>query len=533
MTSEINFDVKGFAVESLLNKVSRFTAGDILVKYSRIKPENIAVEFEGRQWSYAELNEEVNKFARSLIKLGISRGDRVAILSENRVEYCVAIYAVAKIGAILSALNLRVTERELRDNIVLTTPEAILVSGPCYDQLYPILKDLPFLKNLILLDNVNNKAVAKGIGYFNYIDMISVEDPYEIYSDKIHMEDGVLILYTSGTTGSSKGAIISHRALIARAHLIATTLKFTEDDTFIAWPPMCHMAAIEQIFAIHSLGGKVIITSRFDPGQICEILEKEPVGWLILMPGTIQPLIDELKQRNTNVVGVKLVGDMADLVPPEQLAEITSLLNAPFVNTYGSTETGSAPATNNLIPIGVTSYKLSKKESPFCEARIVDEDGNDLPIGVPGEVIVRGPTLFSGYWNDPETNERDFRDGWFHTGDVLVRNPDGSLDFVDRLKYMIKSGGENIYPAEIERVLKEYPGVQEAVVVRKKDEKWGEVPKAFIAAEHEIDKKSIIDFCYQHLVRYKVPKSIEIIPLEKFPRNFMGKIMRSELEKMG
>ena len=119
------------------------------------------MEFEGRQWSYAELNEEVNKFARSLIKLGISRGDRVAILSENRVEYCVAIYAVAKIGAILSALNLRVTERELRDNILLATPEAILVSGPCYDQLYPILKDLPFLKNLILLDNVNNKAVAK------------------------------------------------------------------------------------------------------------------------------------------------------------------------------------------------------------------------------------------------------------------------------------------------------------------------------------------------------------------------------------
>ncbi len=144
---------------------------------------------------------------------------------------------------------------------------------------------------------------------------------------------------------------------------------------------------------------------------------------------------------------------MADLVPPAEIAEITRLLGAPYANTFGATETGCPPCSSNLIPIGVAPARLSKQQSPFCEVRLVDADDRDVPDGAPGELCMRGPTLFSGYWRAPEVNASDFRGGWFHMGDVFVRNPDGTLDFVDRVKYLIKSGGENIYPAEIERVL--------------------------------------------------------------------------------
>jgi fatty-acyl-CoA synthase len=294
---------------------------------------------------------------------------------------------------------------------------------------------------------------------------------------------------------------------------------------------MYHMASTDQMIATHALGGKVIIMRRYDPREMVAVLENERLGWLIMMPGAIEPLMTELRARAPKIKGLKVVGAMADLVPSAQISELTSLLGAPYVNTFGSTETGLPPATGSLIPIGLTSFSLSKQESALCELRLVDENDNNAAVGEPGELIIRGPTLFSGYWNNQETNEKDFRGGWFHTGDVFRRNPNGSLDFVDRRKYMIKSGGENIYPAEIERVLMSYPGVQEAVVVRVKDPQWGEVPKAYIAVEKEIDQGKLIDFCRQHLARYKIPKSIKSVSLAEFPRSTTGKILRSEVEK--
>ena len=172
---------------------------------------------------------------------------------------------------------------------------------------------------------------------------------------------------------------------------------------------------------------------------------------------------------------------MADLVPPHVMAEVTDLLRAPYLNSFGSTETGLPPATRSLIPIGAVPASLSKEQSAFCEIKLVDSADNEVATGMPGELAIRGPTVFSGYWQAEETNARDFRGGWFHMGDVFRRNDDGSLDFVDRAKYMIKTGGENVYPAEIERVLMSDPRITEAAVVRVPDAKWGEVPVAFVS----------------------------------------------------
>jgi fatty-acyl-CoA synthase len=222
---------------------------------------------------------------------------------------------------------------------------------------------------------------------------------------------------------------------------------------------------------------------------------------------------------------------MADLVPRHQIGEITALLGAPYVNSFGSTETGSPPASKGLIPVGVVPQSLSKEQSSFTEIRLVDEDDNEVVDGEPGELAMRGLTLFSGYWRNEKANAEDFRGGWFHMGDVFVRNPNGTLDFVDRRKYLIKSGGENIYPAEIERVLLKDARIIDAAVVRRPDAKWGEVPVAFVAKrDPALTEEAVIAACRGHIANYKLPKAVHFLAESELPRSTTGKIKRHELE---
>ncbi len=251
-----------------------------------------------------------------------------------------------------------------------------------------------------------------------------------------------------------------------------------------------------------------------------------------MMPGMIEDIIAVAKRRGTAPRGIKLIGAMADLVPRHQLAEVTALLQAPYANTFGATETGLPPASAARVPIGAAPDRLSKIPSRSCVIRLVDPDDHDVPDGLPGELILRGPTLFSGYWNAPETNAQDFRGGWFHMGDMFVRNADGTIDFVDRVKYLIKSGGENIYPAEIEQVLLRDPRVADAVVVRFADATWGEVPIAFVARRDEtLTEADLMNACRTNLAGYKRPKAIHFIGIDALPRSTTGKIQRHELEK--
>ena len=211
----------------------------------------------------------------------------------------------------------------------------------------------------------------------------------------------------------------------------------------------------------------------FDAEAIVGLMERESLGWMLLMPGSIEPVVELMQKTGRRARSIRAVGAMIDLVPRALAAELSRLTGAPYLNSFGSTETGLPPASSYLIPPGELPASLSKRASSMIEIRLVDPDDREVAVGDPGEVCVRGPTLFSGYWAAEETNARDFRGGWFHMGDMFRRNADGTYDFVDRVKYMIKSGGENIYPAEIERVLLADPRISDAVIVRKHDPKWG------------------------------------------------------------
>jgi len=262
------------------------------------------------------------------------------------------------------------------------------------------------------------------------------------------------------------------------------------------------------------------------------IVATEKLGWLHLNSAVIDRLVTRMKKEGTRAKSVKAVGVMADLVPRQRIAEVTLLMSAPFANTFGSTETGPVPASKGLIDIGVVPERLSKQQSSMCELRLVDEYDVDVPDGEPGEALVRGPSLFSGYWGAHDVNAEVFRGGWFHMGDVFRRNSDGTLDFVDRRKYLIKSGGENIYPAEIERVLLASPQIETAVVVRRPDRKWGEIPVVFVVTRsNQLTTEDVVKLCRDQLAGYKIPKDVRFIANEDIPRSTSGKVKRHELER--
>jgi acyl-CoA synthetase (AMP-forming)/AMP-acid ligase II len=497
-------------------RAGRLTVYELFAAQAQRAPSSPALTAGALTRSYGELDERVRRLAAALSARGVGRGERIALISENRPEYAEIELAAAFLGAIVACQNWRLAPDELQHCVSLVAPRIVIASQ-------------------------RFRPAAEGLERHG-AELLTIEDDYEELvashqparsAGEVDPEDGLVILYTSGTTGMPKGALISHRAEIARMTVLRMDMRATEEDGFIAWAPMFHMGSTDQVLGALMSGATVHVCDGYDAKQIVSIMEKHLLGWMLLMPGTIEPVVDILRATGRRPRGIRAIGAMADLVPTSLVAELTRLSGAPYLNSFGSTETGLPPASSHLIAPGVVPESLSKRKSSLCEVRLVDADGNDVPDGQPGEAAVRGPTVFSGYWNAEDTNRRDFADGWFRMGDLFRRNPDGSYDFVDRAKYMIKSGGENIYPAEIERVLLTDPRVSDAVVVRKRDDRWGEVPVAFVSRHDDsLDSGEVEQLCRKALAGYKRPKEVRFIAFDEFPRSTTGKILRHEMEKL-
>lgn len=486
----------------------------LFLQQVRRTPTRIALECGALQRSYAELDARVNRLAHGLRARGLQRGERIAMLSENRPEYVEMQLAAAKLGLILACQNWRQSDEELQYCIRLVSPRLLVHSQR-------------YAETAARLDH----GVAQCLCIEQAYEQLLADADNAEAAEAIDPEAGLVILYTSGTTGMPKGALISQRAMLARTMISRVDGATQPTDSFIAWAPLFHMVSTDPVFGTLLQGGKVIVMDGLQVEALVRITAREFIGHLTLMPGMVDRVIAEIERSGLQPQGARSIGCMADLVPPEQIARVTTLYNAPFRNSFGSTETGSAPASRGLVPVGEAPTRLSKQQNSYCEIRLVDPDDLEVPDGQPGELAFRGPSLFSGYWGNEEANAKDFRGGWFHMGDVFVRNPDGTLDFVDRRKYLIKSGGENIYPAEIERVLLGCAGVQEAVVVRRPDARWGEVPVAFVASsEAAPDADALIAQCRGRMAGYKLPKAVVFIAFEDFPRSATGKVKRHELE---
>lgn len=500
--------------DSLGTQAGSTTVGALFTQRVRIQPHDIALVQDQRRLTFAQLNDRVNRLANGLIFHGLRRGDRVALLARNCMAYAEIELAAAKIGVIVAALNWRLADVELIHCIQLVDP-ALVISSASYQETLTRL-DIP-LPSVVFIEDEYERLVEQ-----------SPSTEPDVFVDA---EDGLVIIYTSGTTGLPKGATISHRAMIARALVFATDFSLAPRSAFVAWAPFFHMASTDFSLTTLMRGGPVIVIDGYNADVLIDAIENYEIGWLVLIPGMLGDFLSELRIRRPQPKGIRAIGAMADLVAPHHIAEVTQLLQAPYANTFGATETGMPPGSAGFIDIGQVPTDLAKQQSAFCEIRLIDEEDNEVGIGVPGECAIRGPTLFSSYWQAPEANAKDFRGGWFHMGDVFVRREDGRLMFMDRRKYMIKSGGENIYPAEIERVLLSDGRVDDAVVVRRPDERWGEVVVAAIARNDSLlTVDTLIQRCRERLAGYKIPHEIRFVELDELPRSTTGKIKRHEVE---
>lgn len=502
---------------ALARGASGLTVGSLFRDQVRRVPQAIAVEDGSIQRSYAALSDRVDRLAQHLLRHGVTRGDRIAVLAENRAEHVELQLASGLIGAILACQNWRQSDPELAHCLALAAPRLLFVSERMAQRLESV-----------------GWSEAECITFGEEYERALRDAPPGAPPDLAEPEDGLVILYTSGTTGLPKAAVISHRAEIARGVIMRTDGVFHPDRAYLAWTPLFHMAGTDSMIAALTHGAKVILLDGFDPAAIAEIAAREALGWLALMPGTFARMIAEIRSRpGWRAHGVALVGSMADLVPRQEIAEITTLLDAPFRNSFGATETGAAPASRGRIPVGVVPQNLGKEQSSYTRIRLVNEEDREVPDGEPGEVTVRGPGLFSGYWRDPAASSEAFRGGWYHMGDVMRRNPDGTLDFIDRRKYLIKSGGENIYPADIEGVLLASPRIAEAVVVRQPDARWGEVPVAFVVPrDASLTEAEVIGLCRGRIANYKLPRAVRFVQDADLPRSTSGKIRRHTLEQL-
>ncbi len=490
------------------------TIGGLFASTARAHAGAVAIVDAGRHFTYQEVDDLSGRLASLLLAKGLNSGDRVGVLARNCTEYLLLELAAAKCGVIVAALNWRLSDRELSYCIELVSPKMLVLQGEYREVLHNL--DFDYIPTL----EFGTELLQQLAGQTPLAPMT------------LDSEAGLVILYTSGTTGMPKGALVSHRAMIARAAVFVSDLNLQTRSNFVAWAPLFHMASTDHSLATLLRGGTVFVVDGYQPQELVDIIASNRVGWFVLMPGMVGEFAAFCSEKGVTPKGITVCGAMADLVPREEIAAATKALSTPYLNSFGATETGLPPATASTIAIGQVPDRLPKRQSAFTELRLVDPQDRDVAVGQPGEVALRGPTLFSGYWRADATNQHDFRNGWFHMGDVMRRNADGTLDYVDRVKYMIKSGGENIYPAEVEQVLAQNPLISEVVVVRRPDQKWGEVPVAFVVSDDPaLTQQQVLESCQEALARYKQPKNVIFITADELPRSTTGKIQRHELEK--
>lgn len=484
-------------------------------------PERTAIEFEGSTISYGRLSERVLRMAGALGSLGCPRGSVVALLGHNSPEYAEILLAASAAGCVVLPLNWRLAADEVA-YIVEHSGAVVLFA----DAELGHVAQASLAKVARRVDLVGIGAGWARIPASNEIrDASDPRTPVDVGGDEL-----ARLMYTSGTTGRPKGVMITHGNVLWKNIAHARELGITDRDTGLVVGPLYHVGALDITFTTHVFaGGGVILHRRFDASAALEDFESGRVDTAWLAPAMLRAILVEAEKRSVVCDAVRCIVGGGEKTPLPMFERIWSVFpEAWYADAYGLTETVSG---DTFLPRRSARAKAGSVGVPCLgiEVAVLDDDGAACAAGVAGEVVLRGPKVAVGYWNDVEASGRAFRDGWFHTGDVGFLDDDGYLTLVDRLKDMIISGGENIASAEIERVLYEHPAVAEAAAVGRPDERWGEVPVAHVvlAPGHDVDGTALITHCAERLAKYKVPR--EVVFVSELPRNPSGKILKREL----
>jgi acyl-CoA synthetase (AMP-forming)/AMP-acid ligase II len=505
--------------------------GDIAPRNARENPQGIALVFEGRQTTFQAFDQHTNQVANAFANAGLRPGDRVAYFGKNSDHYFELLFGAAKAGVVMTPIGWRLAPPEVA-HILNDSRAPILFVGPegidCINALMPGLSSI---RTIIAMEGA-------GEGWPNYVDwreQQSSQDP----RIPVKSNDVVLQLYTSGTTGRPKGAMLTHANFLQmRAYAEASGdewQKWYPDDVSLIAMPIAHIGGSGYgIWTLyHAVKG--IIAREFDPGKILDFIEQERVNQFFIVPAALQLIIRDPRARQVDFSRIRHIFYGASPIPLQLLRECIGVFGCGFVQMYGLTETTGtvvALGPEDHRPEGSPKMRSAGKALKGVELKILDADGNELPIGEVGEIAIRSPANMAGYWNLPEASAAAMiGDNWLRTGDAGYIDAEGYVYVHDRVKDMIVSGGENVYPAEVESAIYGHPDVAEVAVIGVPSEKWGEEVKAFIVPKPGTapDPADIIRWARGRIAGFKTPKTIDFIAA--LPRNASGKILRRELRK--
>ena len=493
----------------------------LIERNAAFSPNKPAIIFAGETVTYAVFETRIAQTARALkAEFGVGRGERVAILSLNHPDYLVLLYACARLGAILVPLNWRLAVAE--QVFILSDASAkVLVLEQAFAGVLPALEQaLP-------------DTIAVGLDFLPMrgmqFDDLLLRARGEGRSPHTDLACPLLIVYTSGTTGRPKGAVLRQDALLWNGVMSQHMHGLTSDDHVLTVLPFFHVGGlnIQTTPALHH-GATVTIHARFTPDTTLQAFAEEKPTLTVLVPATMLAVTEHPAWKSTDLSSLKAVSTGSTIVPPH-LVERFVARGVPVLQVYGSTET-SPIAVYTRIGGDLTREGSIGLPGLCCEAAIVDDAGNELPAGIPGEITVRGPNVFYEYWGNESATREALHDGWYRTGDVGLRDTEGYFWVHDRKKNLIISGGENIYPAEVERVLLEHPDVSECGVIGRLDPRWDEVPVAYVIrrAGSVVRTEDLKAHVQIQLARFKVPR--EIIFVEELPRTALGKVQHFMLK---
>jgi len=492
----------------------------LIERNAAFAPDKPALHFEGETLSYAALAERIEQTARALkSELGVNSEDRVAILSLNRPDYLVLLYACARLGAMLVPLNWRLAVAE-QAFILSDAGAKVLVLERAFAA---VLEKMQPETNVIGLDFTPPRGAA-----FETLLARGRGDSRNPHAD---LTSPLLIVYTSGTTGRPKGAVLRQEALLWNGVMSQHMHGMTSDDHVLTVLPFFHVGGlnIQTTPALHH-GATVTIHPRFAPDTTLASFEHDRPTLTVLVPAIIQAVTDHPAWPATDLSSLRAISTGSTIVP-QPLIDRFVARGVPVLQVYGSTETCPI-AVYTRLGGDLTREGSTGLPGLCCEATIIDDAGNELPPEVAGEIAVRGPNVFFEYWGNKEATREALHDGWYRSGDIGRRDADGYFWVHDRKKHLIISGGENIYPAEVERVLLEHPEVAECGVIGRPDPRWDEVPIAYVIRRNgcSVDADGLKAHVQSQLARFKVPR--DIVFVEDLPRTALGKVQHFMLKRI-
>lgn len=498
----------------------KLTFDELMRHWAQEKPDSVVLEQAGDEITFGALEERSRKIVSMLSKHGVQKGDRIAWLGKNARHYFELFYSAARAGIVMVPIGWRLAAPEIA-YILADTRAKLLFIGDEFDEL-ATKACAQMAEGPLVLDTPTAMS------------QIEQSDPAEF--EPAGRDDAVLQLYTSGTTGNPKGAVLTNGNLfslrVPAQDADQPWSHFDDDEAILVCMPCAHIGGTGLGIMAMGAGIRGIVQEEFTPDGVLDGFE-QGITRLFIVPAALQMVVQHPRAKTTDMSAIKYVLYGAAPIPLDLLREaVRTIPGAGFLQCYGMTETTGTiavlPPEDHVLE-GNQRMKSAGKAVPGAELKVVGEDGAELPRGEVGELIVKSPSNMVGYWNLPDATESSLVDGWMHTGDAAYMDEDGYVYIQDRMKDMIISGGENVYPAQVESAIYGHPAVGEVAVIGVPDETWGEAVKACIVPKPgmEIDEGDVIAWTRERLAGFKVPKSIDVIPL--MPRNASGKILRREL----